>query len=373
MAEVRAGPEVAGTSGDIPGTSAEIKTAGGPQTQAVGAAPLPYPPSWVDKFTDWVRRLPMPAWVFYLAVVILSAVVLLPLDALSPEIVLSSASAVYVFALVHYLDDWATAALKRFRSIMTVDDAEYERLCYRFTTMPRRPVLIATVIGAIYATIAFLTFGASDPSVSGETASTSVFEAIPLIYSYASYTVVGLLIYHTIHQLRLMNEIYTHHTRINLFQRGPMYALSRLAARTSIGISIPTFLWFQLVSSSEEVDYSAAFLETAFFGTVILLTFIWPLLGAHSLLDKEKERLKDQLARRVEATIIELQSRVDSGDYQGRDALRDTMEGLVASQSVIDKLRTWPWQTQTISGVGAAFLLPLFIWFIQRMLERLGV
>ncbi|MDQ5825030.1 MAG: hypothetical protein M3441_12605 [Chloroflexota bacterium] len=371
MAEVRVGAGVSGTSGDLPGTSAEIETADTPQTQAVGAAPLPYPPSWVDKFTDWVRRLPMPAWVFYLAVTIILAVVLLPLDAFAPEMVLSAASAVYVLALLHYLDDWAAAALKRFRSVMTVDDAEYERLCYRFTTMPRRPALIATAIGVIYATVGLMTFGASDPSLPAET--TPVFDAVQLIYFYMSYTVVGLLVYHTIHQLRIVNEIYTHHTRINLFQRGPMYALSRLAARTSIGISIPTFLWFQVVSSSEEVDYSAAFFETGFFGTVILLTFIWPLLGAHSLLDKEKERLKDQLARRVEATIIELQSRVDSGDYQGRDALRDTLEGLVASQSVIDKLRTWPWQTQTISGVGAAFLLPLFIWFIQRLLERLGV
>ncbi|HEX8231549.1 MAG TPA: hypothetical protein VF826_19890 [Chloroflexia bacterium] len=371
MAEVRVGAGVSGTSGDPPGTSAEIEAASGAQTQAVGAAPLPYAPSWVDSVTAWVRTLPVPGWVFYLAVIILSAVILLPLDALSPEIVLSSASAVYVFALVHYLDDWAAAALKRFRAVMTVDDAEYERLCYRFTTMPRRPALIATAIGVIYATFGLLTFGASDPSEAFEIA--SLFDAVQLIYFYASYTVVGLLIYHTIHQLRIVNEIYTHHTRINLFQRGPMYALSRLAARTSIGISIPTFLWFQLISSSEEADYAPALIETGFFGTVILLTFIWPLLGAHSLLDKEKERLKDQLARRVEATIIELQSRVDSGDYQGRDALRDTLEGLVSSQSVIDKLRTWPWQTQTISGVGAAFLLPLFIWFVQRLLERMGV
>ena len=26
----------------------------------------PYAPSWLNRFTDWVERLPVPAWVFYL-------------------------------------------------------------------------------------------------------------------------------------------------------------------------------------------------------------------------------------------------------------------------------------------------------------------
>ncbi len=45
----------------------------------------------------------------------------------------------------------------------------------------------------------------------------------------------------------------------------------------------------------------------------------------------------------------------------------------MAEQAVIDKLRTWPRHTQTISGVGAAFLLRIVIWLIQRLLERMGV
>src|SRR5207245_6400032 len=29
---------------------------------------LPYPPSWVDQVDSWVSRLPLPAWLFYLAI-----------------------------------------------------------------------------------------------------------------------------------------------------------------------------------------------------------------------------------------------------------------------------------------------------------------
>ena len=46
---------------------------------------------------------------------------------------------------------------------------------------------------------------------------------------------------------------------------------------------------------------------------------------------------------------------------------------ILIEQGVIQRLRTWPWQTQTISGVGAALLLPLTIWIIQRLLQRLGI
>src|SRR5689334_18467333 len=34
--------------------------------QAMERVALPYPPSWVDRLTEWVRRLPGPSWLYYL-------------------------------------------------------------------------------------------------------------------------------------------------------------------------------------------------------------------------------------------------------------------------------------------------------------------
>ena len=28
----------------------------------------PYKPSWIDRFTDWVERLPVRSWIFYLGI-----------------------------------------------------------------------------------------------------------------------------------------------------------------------------------------------------------------------------------------------------------------------------------------------------------------
>jgi hypothetical protein len=187
-----------------------------------------------------------------------------------------------------------------------------------------------------------------------------------------SYTLLVIWIYHTIHQLRLVNTIYTNYTRINLFQLGPLYALSGLAARTAIGIGIPTYLWFQVNTTTTAKDLALAMFEGAFLGLLVIATFIWPLWGAHRLLQQEKQRLKDAAAARVEATIAELHTRVDTRDLRDGDVLKDVLDGLVTEQGVVDKLPTWPWQPEMARGVGAAFLLPLFIWFVQRLLERLG-
>jgi hypothetical protein len=41
---------------------ASVRTSG--RLNEAGGAVLPYAPSWVDRMTDWVDRLPGPSWVF---------------------------------------------------------------------------------------------------------------------------------------------------------------------------------------------------------------------------------------------------------------------------------------------------------------------
>jgi len=346
----------------------------------------PYAPSWVDLLTDWVRRLPLPAWVFYLAlglVLTLSYVPLilsspiwtnggLTLDSVVLYSVLNGMTGVYVLAFIHYLDNSAQAALARFRPVLTVDDAEYENLRYQLTTLPAVPTLIASCLGVAYAFVALqintLTT-AQDQMMAGMP---PLSVGLVWTFNILIYVLVAVLVYHTLHQLLMVNAIYTRHTHINLFQLGPLYALSGLTARTAIGIGIPTYVWFQTNSSSELGSSASNIIQTVLLSIVIVLTFIWPLLGAHNLLEREKFRLEDEVTRRMESTVARLHSHADTGELTDFKALKEVLDGLVTEQGVIEKLRTWPWRTETARGVGVAFLLPIFIWVIQRVLERLG-
>ena len=51
------------------------------------------------------------------------------------------------------------------------------------------------------------------------------------------------LIYHTVHQLRIVNLIYTRHAKIDLFNLSPLYAFSRLTACTALTTVFIAYLW----------------------------------------------------------------------------------------------------------------------------------
>jgi hypothetical protein len=63
----RSGGELPGEVAQVPWTDAGLSAASSPAGRRAGAPGQSYSPSWVDQLTDWVRRLPLPAWVFYLA------------------------------------------------------------------------------------------------------------------------------------------------------------------------------------------------------------------------------------------------------------------------------------------------------------------
>jgi hypothetical protein len=118
----------------------------------------PYPPSWVDRLTDWVQRLPGPAWLFYLGVglvlVLIRTIVAwsdgsYPVGTFAPAHLYTAGAGVLILFVIHYLDDRAGAALADFRPVLNVDDAGYERLRYQLTTMPARPVLLWSLLGFV--------------------------------------------------------------------------------------------------------------------------------------------------------------------------------------------------------------------------------
>jgi hypothetical protein len=45
------------------------------------------------------------------------------------------------------------------------------------------------------------------------------------------------------------------------------------------------------------------------------------------------------------------------------------MEALVHERNVIEKVYTWPWQRETVSGLSTALLLPIILWLITKLLD----
>lgn len=342
-------------------------------------AARPYPPSWVDRLTDQVRRLNAPAWLVYLGSAIVAVLVhsalkwsegLYPVGEFFPLHVLTAFAPFVAIALLHYTDNWATEALTDFRPALLVGDADYEKFRYQLTTLPNRPTWIASAIGALYGASSVAWLSPEEMAVYKTFGSPQSF-ATDTLWSTVNYAMTAILIYHSVRQLRMVSRIYTTHTRIDLFQLEPLYAFSSLSARTAIGLGAISYAWASIfIGLGGSQAGWAGLVETGAFTFVILTVFIWPLLGIHRLLQKEKKRLKAANALQIKGVIAELHRRREASEYANMAGINEAMESLLKEQTVVDKIPTWPWQPETLRGVGTAILLPVFVWLITRVLER---
>lgn len=361
-----------------------------------GSSPFvpPYPPSWFDRFTAWVDRLPGPAWAFYLVLGIGASFAESTIQwregayatgTLNPLHVWTAGYFAYTLGLMHYLDKSAASALASFRPLLasvktterqsSQDESTYARLAYQLTTLPPRPTLYATLAGASFAIAvhALLTASGIVPTYLAGVAGSTLSTAAVLIPHVTGNAISGVLAYHTIHQLILISRVYTQHARINIYQLQPLYALSLPCAFTSIGIMLMLYAFFATANTSVSQTAGSRPVEIAlslFFATIGGATFALPLIGAHRRLVAEKNRRLGETSSRFEAAAEEFHRQLDGRRLGHMDNLTKALTGLEIEVGVLRRIPTWPWQPGAVRGVFAALLLPLAIWALQLLLGR---
>ncbi|TFH15157.1 hypothetical protein E4H04_08895 [Candidatus Bathyarchaeota archaeon] len=336
-----------------------------------------YPPSWLDRFTEWVERLPGRSWLFYPTLGLVLALVptvahwadgSYPIGTFNAFHIWLAVQAPFFLALIRYLDVAAEAALRDFRPALEVSEEEYIELRYRLTTASARPALLSSLAGVAVAFLLIPLFPMMYTLVGWSTGPASV---IAVGLTFLLLGVGGTVVYHTIYQLRLVNQIYATKAIVNLFDLSPLYAFSGLTSQTAVGLIIYNTMWFatapQLLSQPVSIGFGV------FWAVLSIVTFIWPLLGIHGRLAQEKQRLLRESSQRLEATIAELHGRVDSGKSHTLDELhvtRATLEILEIERSMLTGIPTWPWRPETLRGFVSALLLPLALFVIQFVLQR---
>jgi hypothetical protein len=334
----------------------------------------PYAPSWIDHLNDLVNRLPGPSWLYYVGIALLLFLIpigIIRIESIHPTGTFLSAQGFLAgnialfLALCHYLDDAADTALKVLRPALRASGDEYDELRYRLTTLPALPTLLVCLLYSIIVVYTSETLGT--PASFDQVADSPVAAAITYAMYVLAWLVWGAFIYHTIHQLRVINHIYTEYTRVNLFRIRPLYAFSTVAALTAVSLTIPPYAWLVLNQILFDPISIAITLPIAALG---LAAFIWPLMGIHRLLLAEKTRAQSEAALRLEAMIVELHRRVDDMDLTKMGALNDAISSLEIERNALKKVPTWPWQPETVRLLITALALPLGLWLIQYVLQR---
>jgi hypothetical protein len=106
-------------------------------------------------------------------------------------------------------------------------------------------------------------------------------------------------------------------------------------------------------------------------GVLALIVFTAPLLGMRNRLEAEKERLLGEADGRIQLTIGRIHARVDADEHGVIGDLQSTLSALIEERKFIQAISTLPWEPGTLRGFASTVLLPIMLWLVTRLLERL--
>jgi hypothetical protein len=344
----------------------------------------PYRSSWVDRLTDFIERLPAPPWLVYLAVAVPLVAAFVAVQAWQGAYRAEGFFAWHIFVAVqplygvmavHHLNRVAANAIRQFRPAMKGGEIEFDAALYRLTTLPARQAGIAGLIGALFIVIQLLGIrDAETLAASQHVAPTSISLVVDNVYIVVAWVVYGVWIYHALHQLKVIDWLYTSKAVVDPFYPEPLYALSGITFRTVIVVLPPAYGWYLVVTGGtpSELPLEPGFVLTyIFMFSLALLALSWPLWGAHQLLVDAKNRALEGHARNYKAVVEELYRIVSARELDEIDVWHKALAALDMERRRLDRLATWPWSPGAFRNLLFALIIPILIWIAQYGLQQL--
>ena len=235
--------------------------------------------------------------------------------------------------------------------------------------MPSRPTIVAGL--ALLVSYLLMERLAAAPVRFAALEQLPTFSIVFHIVDKAPAFVFGGFFYHTVRQLRTVDSINSHYTRISLLDLRPLRAFSRLTASTAVGLVGGFLGWMllnpELLADPVSVGFAAAYAAMA------AAVFIWPQWGVHRLMQKEKERALHEVGLRFEAVLSKFSQLIDDGDYAAAEALNGTIGSLEIQHRRISAIPTWPWRPEVARIVLTAIASPVILMIVQYLVfEALG-
>jgi hypothetical protein len=338
-----------------------------------------FKPSWIDRFNDWVERLPLRPWIFYTGLgvaLILVQILFLWLDGgsytseLLPVIVFNGLAVPYLLGLLQLLDNQALSALENMKSVLSLSQEAFETYKFRIANMPFLAPLLAGLAMTLF--VILLPLVAREPQRYAALDQLSFFTIVYQVVDISSAFLFGVVLYHTIRQLRLVYAINSSYIQVNIFQLRPVQAFSRLTASTALGLVIFFYGW--LFINPELLADPAILIVYLLFTGLAVLVFVWPLWGMHSLMVLEKEQALQKIEQQLEILFKKFNHYVSAEDYEAAQALNGTIMSLEIQHNKVNAMPTWPWRSETARIVLTAVALPILLmivqFFVQQVIER---
>lgn len=341
--------------------------------QEVRAA-VSYAPSFIDRFTGFVRRQPLPYWLTYLLLFFIESAVLhvlswvdgwLPTYSVAPILFLFPLWLWGSLAIVTHLDSLSLRTISEFDPLLKVSTETMRRLRYEFTTMPARSVLLSALAWSVAYVLSWFTGFAPAVAVYGLG---PLATWLSFVAGFVSFSVGSVIYYHSVRQLRLVSRTVQMVSQFDLFQLDPAYSFSVLTSRT--GISWVVLLTLSLLMLPLELggmtELSYLVLQIA----LALGAFLLPLRFVNRRLVLEKRGQLAELDQRTKATLARLHQQIDENDLQEVPRLNDVLKGLTTEREILAKIPTWPWRPGLFAGFLSVIVVPILLFLLQFGLSQ---
>lgn len=316
--------------------------------------------SLFDSALNGVQQLPVSVWVIYLVLLGLLIVAfngLAWIAGLTPvgtfDVYRSSIPFYPIGSvmLIEYLNQVARRALATFRPILKISEHEYLYLEYQLITTPRRGVRI-TVLLSLGLTMLYI---ANTPYIHTLFQEAPLFAVIECVFYSFAFVMMGIYFYHTVWQLSVVSRIHAMLTHIDLFNREPLYAFSRLSSHAGISLLLMNF--FGIVTDPATFSNIALINVTVIAFVLAILSFVLPLQGIYHRISAEKRRLTQAIDEEIGTLIQHVYA--SSETPVANEVLRQTIKlnSLATIRKTIEDIPTLPLQRGTLISFVTVFIL----------------
>jgi hypothetical protein len=338
-------------------------------------ATRPYAPSLLDRFMNFVARLPLPYWLTYLVLFFLESLLVfalawiagwMPAFTFNPILFVFPVWLWGPLAFITHLNHVALDALADFSPLLDLDDQQQERLKVEFTVMPARNLILSALIWSI------VYLGLTLPAFEAYSAAFGFSPGLAMLVTIEgliSFATGSAIFYHSFRQLRQVNRAVKMVRKFNLFQLNPVYSFSRVTSQ--IGIAWIIMLSVTLLLFPIKLANLGLLVILALQGVLAVAAFVLPLWFVNRRLVSEKRQLLAEHNLRLESVLQRLHRSLDERKMDEAVQLNSAVNALNLERTILTGIPTWPWRIGTLTSFLSTLGLPIFIFLLQLLIKKL--
>jgi hypothetical protein len=255
----------------------------------------------IEMIFDLIEKLPSPAWLPYLSLLIITGVgahaIIWLQGQMTPgrwniAVFFNSIWLVEALGLSHFLCASAGPLIDDYRENVDMAPAEFERSRFGLIYIPLRGGTAVFLLGAVV--------GHFTSSFSYQKFPEDVFGRLIPVYGKIQWSVtfgmVCLAVYQLVRQLGEIQHILSQTKQVNLFDLSPIYAFSRHTAIGGLWVFFIAYITNMLFSGETfNFENVVVIAQVAVFSVLILSAFYLPLRGINARIVAEKERFLQEI------------------------------------------------------------------------------